>query len=141
MNRRLAAVKAALRGFSPYPAFIVMHDGEALCLGCTRANWRAIVEDTRCPDYRRGWEAAGWDTNWEDEFLTCAHCGELIPCAYPSDPVEERKREAEFLDSIAVDETAADVAATIEAERAEAAANVAAFARDPHRLERGGEKQ
>ncbi len=83
----LHQVKAAIR--EPYawpggyPVAILMADGDCLCPGCARENFRAIVGSTLRRNLERdGWEAAGSEINWEDADMTCAHCGDLIPSAY-----------------------------------------------------------
>lgn len=64
-----------------YPMYLVMNDGEALCMECAKSEFRQIAYSHR-HDLRDGWNAVGADINYEDAELTCAHCGEYIESAY-----------------------------------------------------------
>lgn len=77
----LKAVKQAIR--EPYawpggyPVYAICSDGELLCTECARENYRQIASGQ--------WAMAGLTVNWESENETCAHCGKILECAYPSD--------------------------------------------------------
>lgn len=64
-----------------YPKFLVMCDGGALCPKCVRENFALVGRSTRDGN-GDGWAAAGAQLNWEDDTLTCDHCGNPIPSAY-----------------------------------------------------------
>ena len=64
-----------------YPLFLVANDGGALCIDCSRTEYRQIAHDT-VKGWRTGWDITGADVNWEDPDLTCDHCGEHIESAY-----------------------------------------------------------
>lgn len=64
-----------------YPMFALMNDGEAVCKDCAKSEAKIIIRSTR-DDSKDGWTCAGVDVNWEDETLTCAHCGKPIESAY-----------------------------------------------------------
>jgi hypothetical protein len=64
-----------------YPMFIVMADGEALCMDCARVEYRQIARASRY-NLRDCWQPAGVDINYEDSELCCCHCGERIESAY-----------------------------------------------------------
>lgn len=84
----LAAVKSAIRAgrfsaIGSYPLYLVMADGEALCPGCARSEFREIARAhifPGCGD--SGWEVAAHGANWEDPDLYCAHCNDRIESAY-----------------------------------------------------------
>lgn len=61
-----------------YPIYLVMADGEALCIKCARGHHHEIL--AAGPD--DSWAAQGSDINWEDGDLHCCHCGERIESAY-----------------------------------------------------------
>lgn len=64
-----------------YPRFAIADDGGALCHKCCKDELE-IIEDAIPGD---GWYLEAVTINWEDEHLYCDHCGDIIPCAYPSD--------------------------------------------------------
>ena len=59
-----------------YPLYIVMEDGEALCVECGKKEYRLLAE---------GWRPEAPDINWEDPDLYCCHCHERIESAYVED--------------------------------------------------------
>ena len=65
-----------------YPKFAVMSDGECMCALCVKENFPLIARATRDDDKWGGWSLVGVDINWEDQDMTCAHCGESIESAY-----------------------------------------------------------
>ena len=67
-----------------YPLYFICDDGAALCFACARKEWRQIVY-AHLHRLRDGWRLAGYDTNWEDPDLQCAHCDERIQSAYAED--------------------------------------------------------
>jgi hypothetical protein len=69
-----------------YPIFLVMNDGDAVCIDCARKEYRQIAHDT-VKEWRTEWDAAGPEINWEDSELTCAHCNDYIESAYADPPV------------------------------------------------------
>ena len=77
--KRAAREKYAWPG--GYPLFIVMTDGEALCVTCARKEYKLIAASTRSGS-RDGWEAGGVDINYEDSELFCANCNNQIEAAY-----------------------------------------------------------
>lgn len=62
-----------------YPMFYVVDDGEALCPRCANLS---EAHEAGEPD---GWRLEGYDVNYEDHEMPCAHCGELIEAAYEAD--------------------------------------------------------
>ena len=70
-----------------YPKYAITSDGAALCPTCCSDNYRAILESIRdYPSdqfgYCDGWRVIATDINWEDQYLTCDHCGDKIESAY-----------------------------------------------------------
>lgn len=80
---RLAAGPYAWPGC--YPLYFVMRDGEALSFEAAEENKSLILAAINDPGSDEQWEVIGCDVNWEDEDMRCAHTGEPIECAYPSD--------------------------------------------------------
>jgi len=76
-----------------YPLFYLFTDGGCICPECANAN---IVEiDAAMRDARGnrphssgcgGWAIDAVEANWEDDSLTCDHCGERIESAYGCAP-------------------------------------------------------
>ena len=64
-----------------YPLFLVMKDGEPLCMDCAAKNEELILRATN-DGYEEDWIAAGVDVNWEDTNLFCCNCNERIESAY-----------------------------------------------------------
>lgn len=71
-----------------YPRILVMHDGEALCPKCCRAEFRQIAYST-IRGITDGWTPAGADIHWEGMPLVCAHCGGEIESAYGCAEMEQ----------------------------------------------------
>ena len=68
-----------------YPMYLVMMDGESLCMDCAKTEYRQIARANRYGDRYDGWATVGADVNWEDPELYCAHCGKRIESAYAED--------------------------------------------------------
>lgn len=64
-----------------YPLYILMHDGEVLCVACGRKEFRQIARST-ITHALDGWTADDAGINWEDNELQCSHCNTVIPSAY-----------------------------------------------------------
>ena len=64
-----------------YPQYALCSDGESLCFGCLRLEYRNILWAVKHQD-RSGWRVDAIDVNWEDGELYCSHCGDRIPSAY-----------------------------------------------------------
>jgi hypothetical protein len=79
------AVKDAIRNKyawpGGYPIFIVLHDGESLCVDCAREEFKQIVWDW-IAKVDTGWFADGADINYEDDDLSCCHCYGPIESAH-----------------------------------------------------------
>lgn len=67
-----------------YPLYLVMKDGESICMACARKEWKQISFSTRA-EYRNGWQAEAATVNWENSELCCAHCNGKIESAYGFD--------------------------------------------------------
>lgn len=61
-----------------YTVYHVCDDGGCLCAKC--ANDPKNPVHTDAPD--DGWRIIGSGINYEDDALTCDHCGEAIPASY-----------------------------------------------------------
>jgi hypothetical protein len=68
-----------------YPLYLVMNDGESLSFAAAKSEAETIIQAIEDNDTTGGWLPIGFDVNWEDEDLVCAHTGERIPSAYGSD--------------------------------------------------------
>lgn len=68
-----------------YAKVLLMEDGESLCVECARSEFREIA--SAFP--RSGWTPEAVYINWEDESLTCAHCGKHIRSEYGEDADKE----------------------------------------------------
>ena len=64
-----------------YPMFAVTHDSQAMCHKCCRTESKSIGFTTGTD----GWALVDTSVNWENESLTCAHCGDSIQSAYGAD--------------------------------------------------------
>lgn len=64
-----------------YPMFIVLSDGEALCMDCARKEYRRLAEATK-DNASDGWRAVAADINYEDTECYCCHCNNKIESAY-----------------------------------------------------------
>ena len=64
-----------------YPLFFIAEDSGAICFDCAKKQARAIICSIRT-EMRDGWRIVDCDVNYEDENLTCDHCGQFIESAY-----------------------------------------------------------
>jgi hypothetical protein len=71
-----------------YPLYLVLGDGEPLCVECGRAEFELLARAHVTKDRSSGWYPIGPDINWEDPSLYCAHCNKRIESAY-AEPEEE----------------------------------------------------
>jgi hypothetical protein len=67
-----------------YPTFFLMSDGETMSWEAVRENVWQIARAIRDRS-RDGWRVVGYDVNWEDPEMYCAHTGERIESAYAED--------------------------------------------------------
>lgn len=85
MKKMPEGIKQAIRNKfawpGGYPFFLVMHDCEALCIDCSKKNYRLLVQDTVYHESGT-WRVEGADINWEDAYLYCCHCNNRIESAY-----------------------------------------------------------
>ena len=70
-----------------YQLYLLMSDGEALCMKCARSEFRALLEAMRDND-NSGWRPEAVDIYWEGPPMNCAHCGREMVSEY-GDPAEE----------------------------------------------------
>ncbi len=79
------AIKEAIRSQyawpGGYPLYLVTSDGECLCMGCGKKEYRQIVWAIR-HNTSDGWKVEAAAINWEDPDLFCAHCDNRIESAY-----------------------------------------------------------
>lgn len=68
-----------------YPLFLICSDGAALCCDCGRKQYRQIAYSIM-HKLNDGWRVVASDINWEDQDLTCDHCGKQIESAYGDNP-------------------------------------------------------
>lgn len=61
-----------------YPIAYVMNDGECLCPTCVNDPSNPVHEGGAAD----GWRIEGYDINYEDNNLFCAHCNKQIESAY-----------------------------------------------------------
>ena len=61
--------------------FLVMLDGESVCMDCAAKNEELILRATN-DGYEKDWVAAGVDVNWEDPDLYCVNCNARIEPTY-----------------------------------------------------------
>ena len=83
----LSAIKDVLRSGpyawpGGYPIYFVTCDGDALSFEAVRAEFRQVCHAHLTDNRRDGWALCGYDVNWEDGDLTCAHTGKRIESAY-----------------------------------------------------------
>ena len=83
----LSKIKDLLRNGSyawpgGYPMFFLACDGEALSFEAVGQEFRQIVWAHMHHDARSNWALCGYDVNWEDANLHCAHTGKRIESAY-----------------------------------------------------------
>jgi len=65
-----------------YPLYFVASDGEALSFDAVKENYREVLYAMKHFGDFSGWNIVGYDINWEDDNLTCAHTGDKIESAY-----------------------------------------------------------
>lgn len=65
-----------------YPVYLVMADGECLSFDAAKSEAALIIAAITENDTTGGWLPLGFDINWEDTDLVCAHTGNPIPSAY-----------------------------------------------------------
>lgn len=75
------AVKTKYAWPGGYPMYLIMSDGDALCMSCAHREWRLIYQAWQ-DNSRDGWKPEGAEINYEDEDLFCCNCGERIESAY-----------------------------------------------------------
>ena len=63
-----------------YPIYYIFADGGCCCPKCANDNIIGIDREGR--NSHGGWKLAACDVNYEDEDLTCDHCGAKIEAAY-----------------------------------------------------------
>lgn len=68
-----------------YPIFYVVDDGESLCPECVNDPSNPVHEDAP----NDGWRIVGYDINYEDAQLYCAHCNKCIESAYAEEEVSK----------------------------------------------------
>jgi hypothetical protein len=82
------AIRAKYAWPGGYPLYLVMNDGEALCMECARSEYKQIARagrDNRYKALRSDWLSLGPEINWEDQSLCCVHCNKPIESAYGND--------------------------------------------------------
>lgn len=67
----LPQVQAAVPAAGLYP---ICTDGQVLCWACFHAERKLITEAAQTPEFRTGWELAGFSELSEGHFETCANC-------------------------------------------------------------------
>ncbi len=86
-----------------YPLYFVCDDGEAMCFACAKKERRVLLEALADKQTSRSagygpigdWLVIGVETNWEDDGLFCAHCGEGIESAYGAGELEAEGKQAD----------------------------------------------
>lgn len=78
-----------------YPKFFIMADGESLAFDVAGLpDVAPLIRDAIIAGpnrYMDEWRAVGVAINWEDNDMVCAHTGQKIECAYPSDDNEQEE--------------------------------------------------
>jgi hypothetical protein len=74
-----------------YPLSYLMNDCEVLCPDCANDPTNPVHEGGQAD----GWRIEGYDINYEDPSLFCAHCNKRIESAYAEDEVENPADEKE----------------------------------------------
>lgn len=64
-----------------YPKYFVTNDGEAMSFDSVKENYRLVLDSVKHGN-SDGWCVVDVDINWEDDYLTCCHSGEIIESAY-----------------------------------------------------------
>lgn len=66
-----------------YPKFFLCADGETLSYEAARECFKQIAHAHCYPEYRDSqWTLVGYDVNWEDQNMVCAHTNKPIESAY-----------------------------------------------------------
>lgn len=66
-------------GVGVYPLFYLAEDCAEICPDCINTEECFHTEDSE------EWNIISCEVNWEDPYMSCAHCGDSIDCAYDSD--------------------------------------------------------
>lgn len=82
-NKVLAEGQFAFPG--GYPMYFLCADGEALSWKAAQENAGLIRDAIINKGADTQWEVIGYDINWEDPALFCAHSNERIESAYAED--------------------------------------------------------
>lgn len=61
-----------------YPLYVLMADGDTLCIDCANTEEQARFDNTE----NTGWRIQALDVNWEDPQMICCHCHTRIESAY-----------------------------------------------------------
>ena len=90
-REKMKHVRYALRRKYAWPGgyalYLIMADGESLCVTCGRENYRLLVKETARPGFNTGWRVETIDANYEDPRLFCCNCGKRIESAYAEEEV------------------------------------------------------
>lgn len=70
-----------------YPKVLIMRDGGCLCSGCTKSEFKRLLEELR-DECDPAFMPLGVDIHWEGEPMICDHCNAEIESAY-GDPEQE----------------------------------------------------
>lgn len=70
-----------------YPLALITADGCALCVDCVKKEWPLICAES-FENTNNGFRIAGIDVNWENDELTCDHCGKVMQSAYGEKEIE-----------------------------------------------------
>ena len=71
-----------------YPLSYVLNDGEVLCPNCVNDATNPVHVGGRAD----GWRIEGYEINYEDPALYCAHCNARIESAYAEGDDETQDR-------------------------------------------------
>lgn len=88
--KTVSDLKAAIRSGpyawpGGYPCYFIATDGEALSFEAVRKNVRLAMREVQHPAHRQEWRVIGFEVNWEDANLFCAHTNARIESAYADD--------------------------------------------------------
>lgn len=75
------AIRAKYAWPGGYPMALCMSDGDSLCMGCARKEYKQIAYANK-HNSRDGWAPCAVFINWEDTQCFCAHCNDRIESAY-----------------------------------------------------------
>lgn len=65
-----------------YPLVYLTHDNAALCHNCVNSHIRRIADEIKNPDWHDHFRVKAYAPNYENDDLTCDHCGNQIESAY-----------------------------------------------------------